>query len=143
MAPAAAYSLSSDCNAISIASSKNAVLDFSLMDQAQFEALPGTREGVRVIRITGPFTLRNVMEFQAMFREVDSPVTIIDLSAVPYLDSAALGAIISVHTSAQRHQRKYALTGVADRLKVIMEMTGVANLLVMYPAITDAEEKLA
>jgi anti-anti-sigma factor len=113
------------------------------MDQAQFESLPGMREGVRVIRVTGPFTLPSVMDFQSIVQDGPSPVTIIDLSAVPYLDSAALGAIISVHTSSQRHQRKYALTGVRDRLKVLMEMTGVADLLIMYPAMADAEAMLA
>ena len=113
------------------------------MDQATIESGPGSREGVRVIRVIGPFTLQNVMDFQMTFRAGSDPVTLVDLSEVPYLDSAALGAVISVHTSSQRTGRKYALTGVADRLKTLMGMTGVEDVLIMYPTNADAEAVLA
>lgn len=112
------------------------------MDEAKIGTARGIREGVCVLKVDGPFTLKNVMDFQLAFRACNDPVTIVDLSDVAYLDSAALGALISVHTSSQRHQRKYALTGVADRLKTLMEMTGVADVLVMYPTNAEAEQKL-
>jgi anti-anti-sigma factor len=112
------------------------------MDEATIGAAPGNRDGVCILKVDGPFTLKNVMDFQLAFRDCNHPVTIVDLSDVPYLDSAALGALISVHTSSQQHDRKYALTGVADRLKTLMQMTGVADLLVMYPTNAEAEQKL-
>jgi anti-anti-sigma factor len=113
------------------------------MDQAVIESKPGSRAGVRIIRVAGPFTIKEVMDFQTLFRSGTEPVTIVDLSETQYLDSAALGAVISVHTSSQRNERKYAVTGVTDRLRTLMEMTGVADILNLIPTVAEAEAKLA
>jgi anti-sigma B factor antagonist len=113
------------------------------MAEAGFESKAGNKSGVRIITVKGPFTLRNVMDFQNIFHQSEDPVTLVDLSGVPYIDSAALGAIISVHTSSVRRHSKYAITGVGERLRSIIEMTGVGNILVTYPTTEDAESKLA
>lgn len=105
--------------------------------------MAGSREGVRVIRVTGPFTLRDVMDFQSIYRGSNDSVTIVDLSESPYLDSAALGAVISVHTSSQRHGRKYAITGVNNRIKTLIEVTGVTDVLNLIPTSAEAEQTLA
>jgi anti-anti-sigma factor len=113
------------------------------MDQTTIGTTNGSREGVRVIRVTGPFTLKEVMDFQLIYRGGNESVTIVDLSESPYLDSAALGAVISVHTSSQRNGRKYAITGVNDRIKTLIEITGVADVLNLIPTSAEAELALA
>jgi anti-anti-sigma factor len=111
-------------------------------EQLKIESTPGSHDGIRIIRVSGPFTLQGVMDFQTVFRSGNDPVTLIDLSEVPYMDSAALGAIISVHTSSQTHGRQYALTGVPQRLRTIIEIAGVQDILVTYPSVAEAEQKL-
>lgn len=59
------------------------------------------------------------------------------------MDSAALGAIISVHTSSQTHGRRYALTGVPQRLRTIIDIAGVTDILISYPSLAEAEQKFA
>lgn len=113
------------------------------MDQTTIETIAGSRAGVRIIRVAGAFTLKDVMEFQSIYRSASDSVTIVDLSESPYLDSAALGAVISVHTSSQRNGHKYAITGVNDRVKTLIEITGVADVLNLVPTNAEAEEKLA
>jgi anti-anti-sigma factor len=113
------------------------------MSELKIEALPGIHEGIRILRLTGPFTLRDVFDFQKICRSCNDPVTLIDLTEVPYMDSASLGAIISLHTSSQRNQRHYALVGVSERLRTLFNVGGVDGLLVTYPSLEEAQQKFA
>ncbi len=112
------------------------------MDQFTLEWLAQTREDVRILKVIGPFTINDLFEFQNLVREDRSPITIIDLSAVPYMDSAALGSLLGFHVSCQREGRKYGLCGVADRLKTLLRVAGVEGMLNVYPTAGDAEKAL-
>lgn len=111
------------------------------MDQFKIESIPGNSIGIRIIRLAGPFTLKEVFDFQSLYRSVNDPVTLIDLTEVPYMDSAALGAIVTVHVTSQRHQRNYALVGVSDRLRTLFNVAGVEELLVTCPTLEEAHQK--
>jgi len=113
------------------------------MDQLKIESVPGAAPGTRILRLNGPLTLLDVFDFQTAFRDGNDPVTIIDLSDVPYMDSAALGAIVGVHTSSERQHRRYALVGVSDRLHTLFKVGGVDGILVVYPTLAEAENQLA
>lgn len=54
----------------------------------RIELLPGTTPGGRVLRLNGPLTLSNCFEFQNLVRADRDTNLIVDLSAVPYVDSA-------------------------------------------------------
>lgn len=112
------------------------------MDQFTIEWLPETRAGVRTLQLAGPFTLTEVIDFQSVIRESTFPMTIVDLSGVAYMDSAALGSLLGFHVSCQRESRKYALAGVSDRLKTMMRVAGVDGLLPVYATAADAEAAL-
>lgn len=113
------------------------------MDQFTIERRPGTREGTSILKLTGPFTLPEVFDFQTAIREDSSPVTLVDLGGVPYMDSAALGSLLGLHASCQRESRKYALVGVSDRLRTLFKVAGVEGLLSVYPTLPEAEKALA
>ena len=112
------------------------------MDELKIESLPGKREGVRILRLTGPFTISTVFDFQTVVRGDPAPVTVIDLGEVPYMDSAALGSILGFHVSCQREGRQYGLAGVSDRLKTLFKVAGVDSLLTSYNSIEEAEGRL-
>jgi len=112
------------------------------MDQFTLEWLPGTKEEMRTLRLSGPFTLEAVFDFQTVIRESQAPTVLIDLTGVPYMDSASLGSVIGFHVSCQRESRKYALVGVSDRLKTLFRVAGVDGLLPMYPTLEEAEKGL-
>ena len=82
----------------------------------QVESLAGSHEGVRILKVHGPLTISNFFDFQRMTREDKSPLLIIDLADVPYMDSAALGAVVGVHISTGNRGSKYALINVAPRI---------------------------
>jgi anti-anti-sigma factor len=99
----------------------------------------GRAEGERIVKLTGPFTLAAVFDFQDAIRKDHAPVTIVDLTAVPYMDSAALGSILGLHVSCQRDHRRYALIGVSDRLHTLFRVAGVNSILNTYGSLADAE----
>ncbi len=112
------------------------------MDQLKIESLPGRNEGSRILKLTGPFTLNAVFEFQAITRQHPTAVTIIDVSEVPYMDSASLGALLGFQASCQREGRKCALAGVCGRIEVLFQVSHVNGLLKCFPSAEEAEDAM-
>jgi len=99
----------------------------------------GAREGVVVMTLEGPLTLRNIFAFQKDLT-VDPPRALIfDLSKVEYMDSAGIGVLINYYVSAQKHGRRMTLVGANKRLDALLEMTRVKELLKNYPTVEEAE----
>jgi anti-sigma B factor antagonist len=70
------------------------------------EQQEGKTPGTVVLRLSGPLTLMILFSFQASLRrDSPPPVVILDLSQVPYMDSAGMGAIINYHVHCERHGR--------------------------------------
>lgn len=113
------------------------------MPEFTIEKLSGNQPGIQILKLTGPFTLTGVFDFQEVVRGETAPAMIIDLADVPYMDSAALGSLLGVHVSCQKHGRKYALANVPDRLKTLFRVAGVQSILVVCPSMADAETKVS
>jgi anti-anti-sigma factor len=105
----------------------------------KIESTPGTKEGVRILRLTGPFTLQAVTEFQKTVRAGNA---IVDLTEVTFMDSAALGATMGLHLACTKNNVKYALVGASTRLRALFDIARVASILVTYRTVEEAEEKL-
>jgi anti-sigma B factor antagonist len=71
-------------------------------ESIQVIASNGAANGHRILTLRGPLTIHTIFDFQSAVRTEQSPVVIVDLSGVPYVDSAGLGAIVGAHVSAQR-----------------------------------------
>jgi anti-sigma B factor antagonist len=99
--------------------------------------------GERILRLTGPLTLTNIFQFQAMVRAETAPVTIIDMSGVPYVDSAGIGSLMGVYVSRQKDGRKLALVGVNERVKNAMTVTQVYDFFTVYPTLSEADAALS
>ena len=93
--------------------------------------------------MVGHFTIQShLFEFQEMVRGNSDPVVIVDLSQVPYMDSAALGAVLGLHVSCQKSGRKYGLAGVAPRIATLFVVCKVEGMLNCFPNVVDAERAL-
>ena len=113
------------------------------MEELQIEIGTGARPDVRILRLTGPFTLSTMFDFQNIVREGAAAVTIVDLGGVPYMDSAGLGSVISLFASCQRTNRGFAITGLSDRIRTLFEMTHVDGLLPCFPTLEAADSAVA
>ena len=59
----------------------------------------GERQGLVVIKLTGPLTLRQHLSVPAGPRRWPRELTVFDLSQVPYMDSAGIGPLINYYVS--------------------------------------------
>lgn len=109
----------------------------------RIEISPGSRPNVLLVKLSGPLTINNFFEFQELTRKAPSDQTlIVDLSAVPYIDSAALGCLVGLHVSSERTGRKYAIAGANERLKKMFDLVEVDRFLVLCDSVDEAEAKV-
>ncbi len=84
--------------------------------------------GICTIKLTGPLLLSNLFDFQNLLREQKSRGVVIDLSEVPYIDSAGIGVLVNGMVSCKNNGRTLVLTGVAERVMTVLKMTRVDQL---------------
>ena len=108
------------------------------------ERQDGKAPGTLILRLTGPVTLRNLFDFQAQLRAVQPtpPVTILDLTGVPYMDSAGMGAVINHHVHCQGNGTRLIITGISTRIMELFKMTRVDSVITQAPTVEAAEASL-
>ena len=112
-------------------------------DPLRVETLVGSRNGCRILRLTGPLSLSNLFQFQGLVRAEKAPVMIIDLTGVPYADSAGIGSLMGAHVSRQKEGHALALVGINKRVKDALEVTRVLQFFKLYPSVAEAEAALS
>ena len=92
-----------------------------------------------VLMLSGPLTESNATVFQnAMRREEPAETLILDLTEVPYLDSAGLGLLVSAYVSRQKSGRKMVLSGINERVQRLFDITRVASLFLIFSSPEEA-----
>jgi anti-sigma B factor antagonist len=109
----------------------------------QIEELPGSREGIRIMRLSGPLSLANVFGFQAKVRADNSRGLILDFTAVPLADSAGIGALVGAYVSRQKDGRTLGLVGVNQRIHHALEVTRVDSFFRYFETVAEAEAAAA
>ena len=95
-------------------------------------------EGAAVLKISGPLVLSSLFDFRDAMRAEQAPLVVLDLGGVPYMDSAALGAVVNAHVSCVNRGRRLALVGVNERVGTLLHVTKVDQVLAVYPTLTEA-----
>jgi len=114
-------------------------IDDPLTIEQQPSAVPLTV----VLRLIGPVTLRNLFDLQARLRSGDLPKNqILDLSGVPYMDSAGMGAVINHHVHCENKKVRLVISGVSPRVLELFRMTRVDTIMTLAPTIEEAEASL-
>jgi anti-sigma B factor antagonist len=106
----------------------------------QIEDITGTPDDFRVLRLSGPVTISNFFEFQSLVRGNTSRKLILDLSGVPYIDSAGIGALVGAYVNHQKDGRSLALVGVTKRVRDAMQVTRVEQFFLFYDTEAAAHE---
>jgi anti-anti-sigma factor len=109
------------------------------MEQMEVVRELGATGSTTILRLKGPLTLSTLFLLQDTLREIPSVDTVIDLTEVPYIDSAGLGTILSRWSHTQRNGHKFALTGVSPRIEVLLEITKVNTVLPMFKTPEEAD----
>jgi anti-sigma B factor antagonist len=112
-------------------------------DPLAIERKQGQSSDVLIFHLTGPVTLRNLFGLQDQLRAGDVPrATILDLSGVPYMDSAGMGAIVNYYVYCQNRGIKLVVAGVSSRVMELFKMTRVDSVLSFAPTADTAEASL-
>jgi anti-sigma B factor antagonist len=105
----------------------------------QIEDVSGTLAGQHVLRLSGPILISNFFEFQALVRSSTQPTLILDLTQVPYIDSAGIGALVGAYVNHQKEGRRLALVGVTKRVRDTMQVTHVEQFFPFYDTVAAAQ----
>jgi anti-sigma B factor antagonist len=107
------------------------------------EFAEATSPDVKIVRLSGPMTFHNLSSFQEFIHEQPFPkVVIVDLSNVPYIDSAALGTLVSMHVAREGTDRKYAFVGANERLQNLFDLAYVREFLTVFDSVEEAKTRL-
>jgi anti-sigma B factor antagonist len=108
----------------------------------KIEIKDGSSANVKIVEFDGPVTLNNIFHIKDHLKQVETPVVILDLTKVNYMDSAGIGVMINAHVSTEKRGAKLGLVGVGERPKAVMEVTRVLNVFHIFGSIAEAEKEL-
>ena len=86
----------------------------------------------------GKLSLETVNGFVQHLRPDTSPRLILDLSAVSFLDSAGVGALVSLFVSRRSQGQSLALAALAPQAKAVVMVAGLHSMLPMYGTVEEA-----
>jgi anti-sigma B factor antagonist len=104
------------------------------------EDTTGPKDGQRVLRLTGPLILSNLFDFQARVRADTSPTLMVDLTQVPYVDSAGIGALVGAYVTHQKDGRSLYLIGVNQRVQDALQVTRVKQFFKFVDSVAAVEQ---
>ena len=102
------------------------------------EDLSGNQDGHRVLRLTGPIVINNMFQFQSLVRADNSHRLILDMTGVPYVDSAGVGALVGAYVTHQKAGSSLALVGVNERIHSTLEVTHVEKFFRFCHSLAEA-----
>jgi anti-anti-sigma factor len=107
------------------------------------ERAEGKAAGTVIFRFAGPLTLRNLFTMQEQLRDGDLPrLTVLDLSGVPYMDSAGMGAVINHYVHCQNRGARLVAAGVNSRVMELFQLTKVDTVIPLASTVEEAETRV-
>ena len=102
-----------------------------------FEVAEGANP--HVYRLKGPMVLGSMFAFQQALRS-ETNSTILDLTDVPYMDSAGLGVLTNAFVSHQKNGRTFHLVGANERIQTLFQITKLDQLFKVFPTVEAARQ---
>jgi len=104
----------------------------------ELDRVDSGKADVAVIGLNGKLSLETVHDFIETMRPEPAQVLILDMSKCSFLDSAGVGALISIFVSRRNHGKKLILAGLTSQGQAVMQVSGLIKLLPLYPLVEDA-----
>ena len=94
--------------------------------------------GHRIFHLKGPILISNLFDFQTKVRGNTASKLILDLTEVPYVDSAGIGALVGAYVNHQKDGRSLALVGVNERVRNALKVTHVESFFRFFDSVQAA-----
>ena len=107
----------------------------------KIEPIPGSKPGIVILRLIGPLTLKQRSSPCALCSAAPSrrAHTILDLSGVPFMDSAGMSEIINHEVYCRDKQVRLTLAGVTPRVLSMFHITRLEKILTLTATVEEAE----
>jgi anti-anti-sigma factor len=111
-----------------------------LMQPAQLdlEKLSSSDEINLVTRLSGKLSLETVHNFIQTLRPEPSAHLVLDMSGVSFLDSAGVGALVSLFVHRRNIGKSFAIAGLTQQGMAVLQVAGLAKLLPNFPTVEAA-----
>ena len=109
--------------------------------QLSIERQPASNGDTLVTRLTGKLSLETVHNFIATMRPEPATRLVLDMSGLSFLDSAGVGALVSLFVSRRNNSKTLALAALTQQGNAVMQVSGLLKLLPVYPSVEEAVAK--
>ena len=111
-----------------------------LMQPAQLdlEKLPASNETNLVTRLNGKLSLETVHNFIQTLRPEPTAHLVLDMSGVSFLDSAGVGALVSLFVHRRNHGQSFAIANLTKQGMAVLQVAGLVKLLPNFPTVEAA-----
>lgn len=97
-----------------------------------------TSNGLLVVRLTGKLSLETVHNFIETMRPEPAGSVVLDMSGVTFLDSAGVGALVSLFVSRRNQGKSFAVAALTQQGQAIFQVAGLTKLLPTFPTVDAA-----
>jgi anti-sigma B factor antagonist len=108
-------------------------------NRLQVEALDAPGGDTRILRCSGPLINSTLSTLQDLIRAEAARRIIVDMTEVPYIDSAGLGELIRAHVSLLNSGRALSLAGINNRVREVLALTHVLAIFSIFPTAADVK----
>lgn len=102
---------------------------------------------VWVVEIDGP--IKSGMEFdladelEECMHKSEVPKIVVDMKAVPFINSAALGIFLNIYKEIEKRNGRFGLASISPDVDNLLEITKLGSVLEVYKNVDDALDSLS
>jgi len=103
------------------------------------------RDGVCILRLKGRFITGSDAELvsaQNSLQETRIANAVVDLGAVPYIDSTGLAFVVELHKALASRGGQLFLANANQRIREVLQMTRIGEIIPLFEDVEDAEAAL-
>jgi anti-sigma B factor antagonist len=108
--------------------------------QLNLERLSAAHGGNLVTRLSGKLSLETVHNFMQTLRPEPADHLVLDMSGVSFLDSAGVGALVSLFVHRRNLGKSFAIAGLTKQGTAVLQVAGLTKLLPNFPTVEAALE---
>lgn len=82
-----------------------------------------------IIKIKGEIDLNNSKKLKEIVKQMNKSNIVMDFKDVNYLDSAGIGALISIHKDLQNKSGSLEIINIDKKIKELFDMVGLSKLM--------------
>jgi anti-anti-sigma factor len=111
--------------------------------QLSIEREPASNGNLLITRLIGKLSLESVHDFISTMRSEPAVHLVLDMSGLSFLDSAGVGALVSLFVTRRNHGKTVALAALTQQGTAVMQVSGLLKLLPVYPSVEEAVSQRA